>query len=127
MKYATLPPVQYVCPVHPGILQIPNNATRVALYKFKIVYNENLWVFHKVRGIKQALIQQIITSVEEQYIISMKNHTTKQFPRNLLQIAAYLLSTYGKISPSHLKNFEKEVIDMHYYPVTAVNKIFNNI
>ena len=34
-KYATLSPIAYVRPVHPSILQIPSNATRVASYKLR--------------------------------------------------------------------------------------------
>ena len=41
VKYATLSPVMYVYPVHPGILKIRNNATRVSLYD-----SDNLQVFH---------------------------------------------------------------------------------
>ena len=43
------------------------------------------------------------------------------------QVFVYLLSTYRKTSPNHLNNFEKEVIDTHYGPVTPVDNIFNNI
>ena len=32
-----------------------------------------------------------------------------------------------KISPIHLNNFEKEVIDMHYDPMTPVDNILKNI
>ena len=46
---------------------------------------------------------------------------------NIRKIVAYLLSMYGKISPSHLNNFKKEVTDMHYDPVTLVDNIFNKI
>ena len=65
-KYATLSPVAYVRPVHPGILKITRHAKCVALYKFKRVYDKNPWVLHQVRGIKQALIQQVVTAVDEQ-------------------------------------------------------------
>ena len=47
--------------------------------------------------------------------------------RKLISDFAYLLSTYRKMSPSHLNNFEKVVTDMHYDPVTPVNNIFNSI
>ena len=57
----------------------------------------------------------------------MNNRTTENFTGNILQIVTYLLSTYGKISPSHLKDFEKEVIYMHYDPVTPAEKNFNKI
>ena len=46
---------------------------------------------------------------------------------NIHQIVTYLVSTYRKISPSHLNNFEEEVTDMHYDPVTPVSNIFNKI
>ena len=65
MNYATLSPVTYVRPMHTGILQITSNATHVALYELKRVYNKNLWVFQKVRGVEQALIQQVVTAVDE--------------------------------------------------------------
>ena len=50
-KYATLSNVLYVHTKHHGILLIPKNATRVASYELKCVYNKNLQVFHKVRGV----------------------------------------------------------------------------
>ena len=53
-NYATLSPIPYVRPVYPGILQIPNNATRVTSYELKTVYNKNLQVFHEVRGVEQS-------------------------------------------------------------------------
>ena len=113
--------------MHPGILQIPNNATRVASYELKRVYKDNLRVLQRVIGVEQALIQQVVTAVYEQYIISMKNFTTGKFTGNTRQIVAYLFSMYGKISPSHFDDFKKEVTDMHYDPVTLVDKFFNNI
>ena len=126
-KYATLSPVAYVRPFHPGIIQIPSNATCVASYELNRVYDDNIWVFHEVRGVEQALIQQAVTAVDKQYIISMKNRTTRKFKGNIHHIAAYLMSTYRKISPRHLNDFEKEVTDMHYDPVTPVDKISNNM
>ena len=93
--------------MHHGILIIPNNATRAALYGLKQVYDDNIQAFHKLRGVEQALIQKVVTSINEKYIISMKNFTTDQFTGNMCQILAYLLSTYGKISPIFLNDFEK--------------------
>ena len=64
-KYATLSFVLYLRPVHPGILQIPNNATRVSSYELKRVYGKNFRFFHEVRGFEQALIQQVVTAFDE--------------------------------------------------------------
>ena len=49
-KYATLSPVVYVRPVHPGNKYISCNTTRVASYKLKILYDKNIRVFHEVCG-----------------------------------------------------------------------------
>ena len=108
-NYATLSNFPYVCTVHPGILQIPNNATRVASYKLNRVYYKNLQVFHELCGVKQAIIQQFFTAIDEQYIISMNNRAVGQFTGNMHHIFAYLLAMYGKISLSRLNDFKKEV------------------
>ena len=57
----------------------------------------------------------------------MKNNTTGKFTGNIRDIFAYLLATYGKISPIYLDNFEKEVTEIHYDPVNPVDNIFNKI
>ena len=107
-KYATLSPVTYVRPMHLDILQITNTATGVASYELKRVYGKNLPFLHEVNGYEQELIQHVITAVNKKCMISMKNRTTGQFTGNMSQIFAYLLSTYGKISPSHLKFLKKK-------------------
>ena len=95
-KYAILPPVPYVRPVHPVILQIPNNATCVTSYELKRLYDNNLQVFHKMCGVKQSLVQKIVTAADKQYILSVNNHTTGQFTGSIHHIFAYILSTNGK-------------------------------
>ena len=126
-KYAIPSKVPYARPVQPIILLILNNATGVELYKLKQVYDKNLLVFHEVRGVKQALIQQVVTEFNEQYTISTKNLTTGQFMVSIRQIFAYLLATYGKMSPRYLNDLKKEVTEMNYDPVTPVNKVFNKV
>ena len=59
-KYATLSLFAYIRPMHPGVLQIPSNATCAASYEVKRVYDENLRVFHEVRGVEQALIRKVV-------------------------------------------------------------------
>ena len=75
-KYATLSLVAYIRPMYTGALQIPSNTTCAASYKVERVYENNLQVFHKVHGVEQALIQQVVTSVNKQFIISINNRTT---------------------------------------------------
>jgi len=77
-----------------------------------------------VSGIEHALIQQIVAAVEEQYLVAMKERSTGQFTRHVQQVLEYLLVTNGKISPSQLNEFDKEVSEMHYDPVTPIDKVY---
>lgn len=85
--------------------------------------------FYEVRNVEQALIQQIVTSIDDQYLIAMKrNHTTGQFNGNVLQILQYLQLNYSKISPSQLADFESEIVHMHYDLTSPpIDNVFNNI
>ena len=87
-KYETLPNVLYISHVHPSIILIPNNVTRFALNEHKKVYDENIWDFHKVHGVKQYLIQKFSIAVYKNYIIANKNRTTGQLTGNIRQIFA---------------------------------------
>ena len=87
-KDATPSNVLYIYPVHPSILLIPNIVTCVASHKHKKVYNNNLWFFHKICGVKQYLIQQFSMAVEEKYITAKKNCITGQCTGNIRQILA---------------------------------------
>ena len=93
-KYGILSNKSYVRHIHPSILGIPNSATRVASYELKHIYDDNLWVFHKVRGVNQAFIQKTVTAVGDQYNISMEKRNTGQFSGNIRQKFLYLFTTY---------------------------------
>ena len=106
-KYSKLSNFLYIRPVHPCILLIPNNATHIALYELKQVYDKNIQVFHEIQGVEQALIQQVVTDVDKQFIIAMNNRNMDQFTGKVYQIFVYLLTTYRKFSLIWLNGFEK--------------------
>ena len=118
-KQYKLSNILYICPMHPCIVLKPNNATLVASYKFKRVYNENFQFLHKVHEVEQDLIQKVVTAVNEYYIKEMKNHTTGKF--------TYLLSTYKVYSLIQLNNIKKEVIEMNYYSITPLDNLFKKV
>ena len=126
-QYTLIVNTPYVRPVHPGIFVLAGGETRVQADAFQCAHDETLRVFHEVRGVEQALIQQIVAAVDACYIISMRDRNTGQFTGNVLQVLQYLQNTYGTISPSQLAVFQKEVTEMHYDPVTPVDNIFNKI
>ena len=64
-QYALISNSTYVRPVYPVIIHIPNNATWVAADVLKFSVDKNIRVFQEVRGVEQAIIQQIVAAVEE--------------------------------------------------------------
>ena len=126
-QYTLIVNTPYVRPVHPGTFVLAGGEKRVQVDALQRTHDEIIRVFHEVRGVEQALIQQIVAAVDACYIISIRDRNTGQFTGNVLQILQYLQNTYGTISPSQLAVFQKEGTEMHYDPVTPVDNIFNKI
>ena len=66
-------------------------------------------------------------AINKQYITAIENRATDKFTGNIRQIFLYLLTTYKKLSPSQLNNFEREVTEIHYDPINPVDIIFNKV
>jgi hypothetical protein len=125
--YALLSDHQYVRPGLPDELVIPANATRHQQDHLERTHKEDLRLFHEVRGVERAITQQIVSAVSPQYISAMRNRTTGQFQGTLFQLIQYLLTVYGKISPSQLLELEHETKTFAYDPITPVDEVFNKI
>ena len=126
-QYAIHSTTPYVRPTHPGTLTIPVGTTRLAADDMERNHTEALRVFHEVRGVEQALMQQLVTAIDSKYLIAFKNRATGQFNGHLMQIIQHLRITYGKISPAQLISYEAEVTNMTYDPTTPVDLIFGKI
>jgi hypothetical protein len=126
-RYAMESNEAYVRPVHPGTLVIAAGDTRHAQDAHEREHKEQLRTFHETRNVEIALIQQIVSAIDGQYISPMKNRNTGQFTGTIYQILVYLQNTYGKISPGQLSAFEKEVSEYHYDPITPIDVVFNKV
>ena len=126
-QYAMVSQTPYVRPVLPAPLVIPPEATRIESDTQTREYDENLRLFHETRGVEQALIQQLVTAVEDQYLVPFKNRTTGKYNGNVFQIFQYLLRQYGRVSPAELSDFDKEVTEMTYDPTTPIDLVFSKV
>ena len=127
-RYLMVSNTPYIRPDHPGVLIIPAApATRHQQEAHERAHNEQLRTFHETRNVEIALIQQIVSALDGQYISAMKNRTTGQFTGTVYQIIVYLQNTYGKISPGQLSAFEQEVTHFHYDPVTPIDIVYNKV
>ena len=126
-QYAIHSTTPYVRPTHPGTLTIPVGTNRLAAEEMERNHTEALRVFHEVRGVEQALIQQLVTAIDNKYLIAFKNRATGQFNGTLRELIQHLRTTYGKISPAQLIAYEAEVTNMTYDPTTPVDLVFSKI
>jgi hypothetical protein len=126
-RYAMESNAPYVRPAHPGELVIAAADTRHVQDAHERNYKEQLRTFHETHNVEIALIQQIVSAVDGQYISPMKNRNTGQFTGTIYQILVYLQNTCGKISPGQLSAFEKEVTEFHYDPITPIDIVYNKV
>lgn len=126
-QYAIESQTPFERPDHPGTLHIPQGTVRNVAEHVERTFKENLRVFHEVRGVEKALTQQLVSAIEDKYLLAFKNRTTGQFNGNLLDIIQYLQATYGQISPAQLSVFEKETVEMTYDPIEPIDIVFDKI
>ena len=91
------------------------------------MYNKNIKFYHEVRGFEQALIQQVVTAADKQYIISMKNLTIRNFTGDILEIFCVPHVNVPNLFTESFELFQNRVIDIHYDTVTPVDNIYKKI
>jgi hypothetical protein len=128
-RYAMESNEPYIRPARPpGELVLTAAETRHAQDAHeRLRYKEQLRTFHETRNVEIALIQQIVSAIDGQYISPMKNRNTGQFTGTIYQILVYLQNMYEKIAPGQLSAFEKEVTEFHYDPVTPIDLVYNKV
>jgi hypothetical protein len=112
-------------PGHPVPLAIPQNASHHLQNLLKRTHQDELRIFHEVRGVERALTQQIVAAVDPSYLAAMRNRTTGQFTGTVCQLLQYLLTVCGKMSPSQLLQLEQETKSFTCGPITPIDVVFN--
>ena len=59
------------------------------------MHTEEVFLFREVTGVEQALVQQIIGTVEEEYLANILNRTTKYINNTLAGVLTHLQNNYG--------------------------------
>ena len=60
-------------PIHPGPLTIPIDTTAAMSVVIKDQYNEQLCLFRGVSGVKKALISQIVSAINAEFLTALRN------------------------------------------------------
>ena len=67
-QYAAISTTDFTRPYHMGPLAIPSAATVVQRSTLRDAHIEDLQFFREVMGVEQALIQQIVATIEATYL-----------------------------------------------------------
>ena len=86
--FLIIPPTQFnilsnaasIRPLHSGPLNIPNGTTASRSVVFKDQYNEKLRLFREVNGVEKALISQIASGINAEFLTALRNCATNAIP-----------------------------------------------
>ena len=109
-EYTNLAPeTPYITPVHPGPLIIAEGTTQHNSTRLTREHNEQIRVFRESVDVKQALIKQIVASIETKYLKTLRNSVTNTITRSVPEILTYLFHRYGRVNPDTLCQKETEL------------------
>ena len=93
----------------------------------KIAFDERKRAYNECQAVECTLRNQIIKAIDETYTRPLRDPTTDMIISSIPAIFTFLQKTYGKLSPSQLKQRENAVDDMIFDPSTNVDTVFNKI
>ena len=128
IEYATIANNQpFIRPGHPGTLTIPPGTPQHRAITLKEAYNEELRRFRECQGVEQALLQQLIESIEPQYLLALRNRQTNSITVPLNDVLDYLTTTFGRVTPQMLDERMTAVAQMGYNPHQPIDLVFNAV
>ena len=75
----------------------------------RIDHTKEVCLFREVTGVEQALVQQIVDTVEEAYLEDIQNRITKSTNSTVAGVLTYIQENYGQLMPHELLEREKIV------------------
>ena len=127
-QYTSVSNIPFITPPNPRqYVIIPNEATHIAQARLE-QHQTVTKLFREVTGVKKALLQQIVQTVDDSYLKSLRhplNNTLNHL--TIYEILNHLFRTYGQISPTQLASMEEQVKQMPFDPTTPVDDIYSAI
>ena len=97
----------------------------------RITHTKEMGLFQEVTGVKQALVQQIVATVEEAYLADIHNQTTNSTEDTVADVLTHFQDNYGQLMPHKILEHEYIIKNMtynHWDPIetilSAVKELF---
>ena len=94
VQYEVLSEVPYIRLPHPQTLLISVHQLPHVVQTEQAHHKEQVCLFNKSNNIKQVLKQEIIKSIEDTYLTSLRNHQTNIIDLHILLILGYLFTNH---------------------------------
>ena len=121
--YHNLTGTDCVCPIHPGILLIPQGTAHHEAVRLREEHNENIRLFCETIDVNNALVKQIINIIDADYIKELQNEIISKITKTIPQVLTFLFTRYGEVNNERVikvKNFTWTITDP---PVVIYNLI----
>ena len=118
----------YVCPAHPGALVIPAGTAHHKAVRLQEEHYENICLFCETVDMHNALMKQIVNTVEKDYIKELYyNPIISTVTMTIPEVLTFLFTRYGEVDnqrvikeEDNVKNFTWNIVDP---PVVLYNLI----
>ena len=114
-------------PLHPVPLTIPDGTTAAMSVVVKYQYNEQLRFFREVNGVEKALISQIVSGINAEFLTALRNRATNAIPGSVHLVLDYLNDTYRKVTPQMIDKKETLLSAKNYTPSSPIDTIFTAV
>ena len=111
-QYALVSQHPYVPSPHPGVLQIlPGTAQHEAI-RLRAEHVDAIALYRECLDIEQALINQIVHAIDDEYLQELRNDTTNAIEGSIPEIMDFLFTAFGDMEPEDISKMEET---LHYY------------
>ena len=125
MQYAIISPTNLVYPTHPGPIIILDGTTAHVNSNTRITHTTEVHLFREVMGLKQALVQKIVGTVKEAYLVNICNRTMNSINDTVAGIITHLQEKYSQLMPHKLLEREIIIKKMIYNPNEPITTVFS--
>ena len=125
-EYAMISDVAFEEPVHPLDFVPPRNAQPLEAIQRERAHTELIRQFEKCQDVKQALIRQIVASVESQYIDELRDGLTNTINKSIPEILDYLFSNFATVTAKDVSR-EEEKVKTYHWNISEPPMIFFNM
>ena len=99
----------YVSPIHPGILLIPQGTAHYEAVRLREEHNENIRLFLETIDVNNALMKQIINTIDADYIKELQNEIISTITNTIPQVLTFLFIRYSEVNNERVIKEEDKV------------------